>query len=228
MELQAAVTGQIVVGAGPSVQDHVLPQAISSLRLRRPNVRIKIVAGHNDVLMPAVQRGDLDMVVGALTPHIKDARLTHEILYHDHLAVTARASHPVARSGTASLESLLGESWVLSPETIQARQWFDAVFRSRGLACITPLLEVNSIPIIKAMLLSEDILGFVPRQLYRDEERQGLLKTIPVDELLMWRPVGVSFRANGHLPALAHALIDALRSTCAAMPPAPSAAVTSS
>ena len=61
-DLAEGTTGRVVVGTLLAASPRLLPGAVARVVAERPNVAIKIVEGTNDVLMPALHAGDIDLV----------------------------------------------------------------------------------------------------------------------------------------------------------------------
>src|SRR5690242_7058349 len=64
--LRSGVAGLVKVGAGPSWQDSVLPEAIRELRVHRPGVRVQVFGASDDQLKTMLQGGAVDLVLAAV------------------------------------------------------------------------------------------------------------------------------------------------------------------
>lgn len=62
-DLSAGNAGRVVVGTLLAASTSLLPTAIELLLAERPNVAIKISEGTNEVLMPGLLSGEIDMAV---------------------------------------------------------------------------------------------------------------------------------------------------------------------
>src|SRR5687767_9759866 len=58
--------GNLRIGAAPGVADLLLPVPCTALLEDAPQVHIKVTIGHNDVLLPALRNGELDLIVSGI------------------------------------------------------------------------------------------------------------------------------------------------------------------
>jgi DNA-binding transcriptional LysR family regulator len=65
-DLSEGSSGRVVIGTLLAAAPELLPRAIETLLDERPRVAIKVVEGTNDVLMPALFAGEIDMIIGRL------------------------------------------------------------------------------------------------------------------------------------------------------------------
>ena len=63
-DLNEGLGGRVAVGTLLTASAELLPRAIKILHDRRPNVSISVRDGTDDLLMPMLHTGELDMVVG--------------------------------------------------------------------------------------------------------------------------------------------------------------------
>jgi len=60
--------GQVRVGALPTSLNNLLPLSVAALKRSHPTVTVNIASGINDLLLPFLKAGEIDMVVGR-KPH---------------------------------------------------------------------------------------------------------------------------------------------------------------
>jgi DNA-binding transcriptional LysR family regulator len=63
--LRAGIAGRGRMGAGPSWERIVLPEAITCFASRQPGVQIHVLGGADDALKAQLRAGDLDFVLAA-------------------------------------------------------------------------------------------------------------------------------------------------------------------
>jgi DNA-binding transcriptional LysR family regulator len=89
--------GHVVVGTLIAASAHLLPIAITRMKMRAPEVLITIREGPTAQLFPSLATGELDIVVGRLPEvelPISDAfPLKHHALFDDSLAVVVGSRH---------------------------------------------------------------------------------------------------------------------------------------
>ncbi len=132
--LRSGGAGFVKIGAGPSWQDAVLPDAIAELRASRPGVRIHVTGGGDDQLKEQLKSGALDFVLAAVpeTPRI-EPELAWKPLLADEYCVIADVRHPLRRRRQIKAEDLLGYPWILPPATTYMVGRLHHVLRAAGL-----------------------------------------------------------------------------------------------
>ena len=116
--LRTGSAGLVKIGAGPSWQDAVLPEAIAELRATRPGVRVHVTGGGDDQLKEQLKSGALDFVLAAVpeTPRL-EPELAWQPLLADEYCVIADVGHPLRERDEIRPEDLLGYPWILPPAT---------------------------------------------------------------------------------------------------------------
>ncbi|EKE44949.1 hypothetical protein OCGS_0984 [Oceaniovalibus guishaninsula JLT2003] len=204
--------GKIAVGTLLTASARLLPRALARLAAERPGVRVSIKGGTNDLLMPLLERGELDFVVGRLPEYRYRRGLTQERLIDDRLAVVARTGHPLAEGGAPTLETLGAYPFVLQPHETTARRQIERRFADAGLDPPHATVETVSFLTMRAILSSTDMLAILPSEVTRRDVELGVLVEIRCEPLFAGAmPVGVSYRTGGILSPAAMALLAALR-----------------
>jgi DNA-binding transcriptional LysR family regulator len=209
--LRGARRGRVRVGAAPASFTHLLPQAISALLARHPDVRVSVTGGLIDTLLAELRKGALDFVVSALPSIEPEPALAHEKLMGDQVRIAARAGHPLARSRRLDLGQLVGARWVLPHKEVLTRQQIDGYFSERQLPLPEVVIETNAVLHIMSILETTDMLSFMPQQLIDFTRGRDGLVALPVPEAVWHRTVGLSYRRSGFFPPASEALVSELR-----------------
>jgi DNA-binding transcriptional LysR family regulator len=211
VDLSQGRLGRLRVGAGPSMADNVLPSACESLFKDAPNVTLKIAIATNDVLMPALRSGELDLTVSGIpTPPYED--LVQEHLYDDDLVVIASAHHRLARRKSVTMEELGRERWALAYNVLSERMLHRS-FENYGLSPPEVAVEVSESSLRFHVVSTSNFLGFAPRGNLRVAKRRYQVVEIPVKGVSWLRQVGVSYREDAYLSPAARRFIDILKAT---------------
>ena len=94
-ELSANVTGQVTLGMIGTAGRWVVPLLLESLRLRYPNINLRISEGTNSALEPRLVNGQLDLAV--LAWPVYSDELSEVDLFTEDLLLIARRDHPLAQ-----------------------------------------------------------------------------------------------------------------------------------
>lgn len=214
-DLRDGTGGRVAVGTLLSASAQLLPAAIARLRRERPRIMCKIVEGTDDVLIPALRAGELDMVVGRLSERRDRMNVVQEILMEDVACVVVRRGHALSQRKSLSLADLLEWEWILPPPETSIRRLVDIAFRQEGLE--PPLQVVESVSLLtnRGLLIDADYLAVFPAQVAMREAESGALAILPLHLPATMQSIGITMRREAGLSPAAEALADALRSTAA-------------
>lgn len=202
--------GEVRVGTLLAGTADILPSAVFEVTRRFPNLRVAISEGTPDRLHEDLMAGQVDFVVGRVTPLASMPGVDVEPLYDDQVHVVCTPGH--ARSGhRGSLAELVDDAWILSPRDTSLRQQIEAAFVSacgripdRVIECVAP------IP-LRALVLRGEHLAVVPAGIFAEDLRQDALVSLGVTIEGTSVPVGIITRSDAKLLSSANALIGALR-----------------
>jgi len=130
-DLAEGNAGRVVVGTLLAASARLLPLAIAGVLKERPNLVIKVVEGTNEVLMPGLRAGELDLVVGRLPTHRHRSDLGQMQLYDEEIVACVRAGHPLAERKGVGLKDMVDFDWILPPAETTLRRQLDQHFASR-------------------------------------------------------------------------------------------------
>src|SRR5262245_51158156 len=136
-DLSEGRVGPLRIGTGPALADSFLPDACRKLLENAPRVTVNVaaVAGTADILLPALRRGDLDLVVNhARASSSLYQGLRREPLWDDEFVVYASVKHSLARRRALTLADLVSERWVMTTASVGFRPGsLQQAFDDRGL-----------------------------------------------------------------------------------------------
>ena len=212
--LRSGGAGFVKIGAGPSWQDAVLPDAIAELRATRPGVRIHVTGGGDDQLKEQLKSGALDFVLAAVpeTPRI-EPELAWKPLLADEYCVIADVGHPLRRRRRVKAEDLLGYPWILPPATTYMVGRLQHVLRAAGLPAPVPAVETNVIPLKFALMRSSQYLSYHAAA-HLTALDPGFIVPIDVPGTRAVRQAGLINRRGSDLSPAAKALVGILQRRC--------------
>ena len=209
-DLNEGNSGRVVVGTLLAASPSLLPMAIELLLEDRPKVAIKIVGGTNEVLMPGLLSGEIDMVVGRLPSHRHRENITQEKFFDERVLAVVGTQHPLAQLSNVSFEQLKPFGWILPPVETTLRRQTDQFFVRQDQ--YTPRTAIESVSYLanRSLLRSHDFVGLMPAHVAALDIDSGLLA--PVDWVVPFGagPVGVSYRGKQSLSPAGSALLKAL------------------
>ncbi len=214
--LSQGTRGRIVLGTLLVAAPLLVPRAVARFKQRHPDYTILVREGTGAILLPALRRGEVDLVVGRASSDIPGEGLDFEAFYSEPMRVVARAGHPLARRRTLHLRDLAQAQWIVPTPDAPYRKRLDAAFRQAGVEPPQRIVESLSVQVNATLMRETEMLGVMPRDVARHYADLGLIAVLPVTLPPPSGPVGV-IRAQGRpLPAAALDLIDALRDVAGA------------
>ena len=209
-DLNEGNLGRVVVGTLLAASTDLLPAAINILLKERPNVAIKIIEGTNEVLMPALLSGEIDLVVGRLPSHRHRNKIKQEKLFEDRIVAVVGPQHPLAKKRSVSFEQIKPYGWILPPLETTLRRQTDHYFVSQKQ--YSPPLAVESISYLtnRALLQSRDLIGLLPAEVIAQDIENRYISKVNWAVPFGNGPVGMSYRTDTELSPTGHAFKQAL------------------
>jgi DNA-binding transcriptional LysR family regulator len=210
-DLSQGRVGHLRIGASP-VHAELVPAAYSALLESAPRVTLAITVTDNDVMMPALRKGELDLIVNYLAESPYEGCDT-EPLYNDEIVVFASARHPLAQKRAVTMADLAKERWALSPVNMLPWHWLFRAFQDRGLPPPQVAFETRSIRLRLQTVASSRLVGFLARRIVGEAAARFRLKVFSIKGVTWRRPVGVIFRKDAYLSPAARRFIEILKAT---------------
>ena len=210
-DLRDGTVGQVAIGTLLAGSAGLLPQAIRDLQREQPDLVIRVEEGTNDMLMPALRSGELDLVLGRL-PEFRDREgLKQEYLTDDAAWIVVRCGHSLAGRKDLSLADLLDFEWILPGQSTTLRRQIDKAFRDEGLEPPGHSVETVSFLTSRWLLRQTDYLAVWPVQLAELEIMDGSIAALDIPLPTVRRPIGITTRAADVMSPAAARLVESLR-----------------
>jgi DNA-binding transcriptional LysR family regulator len=134
-----------------------------------------------------------------------------EHLYDSEYIVCASAKHRLAARKQVTLAELAQERWALNELTLPAQQWLHEKFRDGGFPPPRVSFQSRSATLRLRTVASSDLLTIVSRDCVEQAASASTVITLPVNELVWLRPVGVIFRRGTYLPPVGRRFIEIIK-----------------
>jgi len=204
------LTGRVVVGALIAGAATLLPTAVSKLLESRPGIRVTVIEGTYDYLVPLLHRGALDFIIGRLPKYEYRDGLEVTPLRQSDVALVVRPGHPLLAGPALTLATLQGWPWILPLPGTTLRHLIEAAFHDHCLDMPQKGCESVSVVMNRALILQSDCIGSFPQEVIQFEIDHGLIRRLDIGQTLTFGPVGIS-RRKGVVPSnAAQALLNAL------------------
>lgn len=113
-EMASAESGEVVLGAIPTIAPYLLPRMLSSFARQHPTVSVSVVEEITPTLLERLHEGSLDLAVLAL-PVQSEELITTELMQEPLFAVLPQR-HPLAKRRTVMLDQIRNEPFLLLKE----------------------------------------------------------------------------------------------------------------
>ncbi len=198
--------GRINIGAVVGSLPGLTSPAIARLISRHPRLAVAVRVETSATLVPMLERGEIDLVVGQMPGEADRASLQFEPLVNETVEVVVRAGHPLAHTKRLRLAQLLDDCWVLPPLSSAPRVRIDAMFHAAGLETPRRIVETASTLFATSLALGGDSLAVLSRDValhYASNTGLALLQLKLPEDLGV---IGLVSRQRIRLTA-AHALL---------------------
>ena len=113
-EMASVESGEVILGAIPTIAPYLLPPMLSSFARQHPSVAVSVVEEITPTLLERLHEGTLDLALLAL-PVEGDELITTELMQEPLFAVLPER-HPLAKRETVMLDEIRNEPFLLLKE----------------------------------------------------------------------------------------------------------------
>ena len=209
-DLNEGNAGRVVVGTLLAASTNLIPAALKILLEERPNVAVKISEATNEILMPGLLAGEIDMVVGRLPAHRHRDKIYQEKLFEDRILAVVGTQHPLAEKTAISFAHTKPFGWILPPLETTLRRQVDHFFIKQQQYVPPVTIESVSYLTNRAMLQSRDFIGLMPAEVVAQDIQNGHLAQLDWTVPFGHGPIGISLRAGDDLSPAGRAFKAAL------------------
>ena len=211
--LMSGAAGLVRIGSVMGATPVLLTQGLARFKLGHPRVQVSLQIDTSDHLMPALLRGDLDVVLGRLPDQFYDEDLEIEQLQGEPMSVVARPGHPLFTMGSVSLSSLVGQTWVLHPLGSPMRRRVEQALQHASLAVPPDIVETSSILATTSLLEASDMISVVPLDVARHYANYNMVAILPVELPISMANLGIITRRKKDLSPAVGGFLHALRNS---------------
>jgi DNA-binding transcriptional LysR family regulator len=203
--------GEVHVGILPASALTILPLAIKRATETKPNITLHVIEGATGQLLPALVRGELDMVIGRIPATQIPENIDREELLAEPNEVVCRAGHPLAARGRLTLADLAEAKWILPEEGAHLRSDFHAAFVHGGLRPPDPIVLTSSTVLRLTLIETTDLLGMLTRRTALQNQERGTLAILDAKLLSPTPPTLLLTRADAIATPVASVFAELIR-----------------
>ena len=161
MTFRGQADGVVTVGILPLFGATVVPTLLLRCREHHPNLNVKIMVGMSNAVREWLISGRVDF--GVLSPSAENRKFLKESpLATDHLNLVSAGDLPNGGKGSVTFAQALATKLIIPTPNNGIRAVIDRYARQNDLV-VTPTLEVDSIEIIKGLILTGAGTTILPR-----------------------------------------------------------------
>lgn len=215
-EMSGARMGTVSIGVAPTLNHRFMPDIALLALQARPKLHFRVREGLFHELLPRLLLGELDFIISSPSPtETLAAELQCEPLGGNTFVACVGAHHPLAGHRPVHDAQILEYAWVLvSPKGV-LRDTLDQLFKERGLPLLEPQIETSSTVLSKALITQQSFIGFLPVEVFADEERAGTIRRLNVPWLHWRRDLSLLSRRWRSLTPAAEFVSDLVRKEAA-------------
>ncbi|MCB5364283.1 LysR family transcriptional regulator [Pusillimonas sp. CC-YST705] len=216
-EMSGVRTGSVSMGVPPTLNHGFIPDVVELAVQQRPKLHFRVSEGLFQSLLPQLQLGKLDFIISSPTSlEALATDLQCEPLGSNLFVACVGANHPLTQLNNISDESLQQYGWVLVPPPGVLRDQLDHLFRQRGLQPLEPQVETSSTMLSKALITRQNLIGFLPLEVFAAEEQAGIIQRLDVPWLHWRRELALVLRRSRALTPAAEYMVNLIRHQAAA------------
>lgn len=218
-ELARGATGMVRIGTVMGPVPTLLTRGVLAFKAAHPKVRIALDVGTSDELLPALIRGDFDVVLGRLPDQLDGQGLDIQLFEQgERMRIIARPQHPLAQRSvpartSLSLAELAPLTWILHPIGSPMRRQVENALQAAQLIEPLDIIETRSILATTAMLESSDMIAVVPNDVAQHYARYGMVAILPVELPLSMANLGLLTSKARPISAALRALLTFLKTS---------------
>jgi len=199
--------GTLRVGANEATCLYVLPEVFAEYCRRYPPVQISIYRNFSYKIVEKLENGAVE--VGILSLPIQSPSLKVQSIFRDKLMLVASPRNPMAKHKTVPVREVVKHPLLL-PKTGHARRMLDKLFRPYN-AELQVRMELPSIGMIKSFVAADLGVSVISSSFARDEVETGRLRLIELEDVELYRELGLAYRRDRTLSVATKAFIVLLR-----------------
>jgi DNA-binding transcriptional LysR family regulator len=170
----------------------VLPEVFAEYCRLYPEVQISIYRNFSYKIIEKLENGSID--VGIVTLPVKSPSLKTHSIFRDQLMLMVNPQNSLARNKVVSVADIAKQP-LLVPKTGFTRQIMDKLFRPYS-STLQIRMELPSIGMIKSFVAAGLGVSLISASFARDQVLAGTVRLIPLQDVEMWRELGLAYRRD--------------------------------
>jgi LysR family transcriptional regulator of gallate degradation len=206
---------QLNVGTTETLGSSVIAPAAVALLARMPEVRLHVSHADSETMLGKLRASEFDLVVCSPKSGADYAGLEFEKTHQERFVMAARAQHPLFRGGKEPPPDALSGQRLVVHEAANSLAVIGDGQRLQEI--VGTQVRVPSHALVRQLLLTTDLLGYVAEDLIRDDVLRGAVRVLDVAGLTHISPSGLLVRKGTTPTPAAKAFCREVRLVCRAL-----------
>ncbi len=212
LDWKAGRSGRLAIGVTPLTAS-IVPLVLSAFLTERPKLSVRLHESSLPGLITAIEKGDVDVAVGAIGMVETPEGLNTHHLYDDHLCIMAGKNHPLTKKAKIERADLEAANWIDHHAGTAMSTHTRSVLAVNGFTGMRTQIELWSVSSIVSFLLSDQYVTLLPKTLLRFGIAGSGIRTLDFPlEGTRW-PMGFVYRTEYAMPNLIMDFAAMLRSS---------------
>ncbi len=207
-ELHSLKRGRLAVGASTTIGTYLLPELLGHYGLQYPQIELFLAIANAEEIQERLlaHRIEVGLVEGAVT----HAELAGQVWRRDELVLIESVQHPLTFGEEYSIQSLLTKNvpFILREPGSGTRTVLEDAIAARNLKAIHPFLELGSTEAIKKAVIAGLGVSFVSEHTIGLELAAGLIRSVPLPDFRLIRPLYLVYPKQKRLSKAAQAFLE--------------------
>ncbi len=206
--------GRVSMGAVVGSLPRLTSVALAHLLAAHARLAVSVTVETSATLVPMLERGELELVVGQIPATAQVDNLQVEPLMTEPLALVVGPLHRHYDSRQLALNMLRDDLWVMPPPASPLRERMDSVFHAAGLSVPRRTVDTPSTLLATSLVqTAAQAVAVLPHDVARHYADHGDLRCLPVLLPSDLGTIGIVTRRRVRLSAAAEQVVQALRET---------------
>lgn len=198
--LRGSGRGRLALGANTTGGMYVAPQIARAFRDLSPEVEATLQIETTNRILDRVMQNMIDVAI--VTGPVEDGRFAIRDLIEDEVQLIVSPSHPFAERASVSPAEVAGEDFAVPEPGSRTRMLIEQAFHERGHR-LRVTMQLPGTEAVKKAVEANLAVAMVSRFSISREVAFGALARVPIDGLVIDRPIHILHRKGKHLSPLA-------------------------
>jgi DNA-binding transcriptional LysR family regulator len=211
-EIRSGRGGRLAIGAIMGAIPECVVPALNRLHAGQPNLSIEVVEDTSARMLPQLDDGRLDLVIGRAAVAVDPSKYQYRPLGDEPLSVVVGYGHPALPKREVQLRDLAGHRWVMYPSHMPLHALLEREMDLAGLEMPdNPISTASTFVTVALLQSSPELVSLLPSAIAAMFVRQKMLRVVPVTLKSPSQTFGVVTRKGGVLSPPAEQFIELLR-----------------